>query len=257
MSEPDPWILAVRSSHDRFIALFPSLDDGAINGPSYASEWSIAEVASHLGSQAEIFGLFLDAGLAGKSAPGAEQFHPIWDRWNSRTPADQVADSVRVNEDFVTRLENLSESERAGFALSAFGGELDLSGLAALRLAEYAVHTWDVAVALDPTAAVSPDAVDLLIDTLPATGARAGKASPDVRTVVVDTTAPQRRFALTTGPAVTLAADPDPAAGPADLRLPAEALVRLVYGRLDPAHTPEDVTGAALLPQLRQVFPGF
>jgi hypothetical protein len=40
-----------------------------------------------------------------------------------------------------------------------------------------------------------------------------------------------------------------------DLVLPAEALIRLVYGRLDPEHTPP-VGGTADLDELRRVFPG-
>jgi hypothetical protein len=40
--------------------------------------------------------------------------------------------------------------------------------------------------------------------------------------------------------------------------LPAEALLRLVYGRLDPGHTPPvEVSGdAGLLDRAREVFPG-
>ncbi|MGH9020497.1 MAG: hypothetical protein ACRDV0_05700, partial [Acidimicrobiales bacterium] len=41
----------------------------------------------------------------------------------------------------------------------------------------------------------------------------------------------------------------------AELTLPAEALCRLVYGRLDPAHTPPGVEGDAL-DFLRGVFGG-
>jgi hypothetical protein len=40
-----------------------------------------------------------------------------------------------------------------------------------------------------------------------------------------------------------------------DLELPAEAFIRLVYGRLDPDHTPA-VTGPADLNELRRAFPG-
>jgi hypothetical protein len=44
----------------------------------------------------------------------------------------------------------------------------------------------------------------------------------------------------------------------ADLTLPAEAFLRLVYGRLDAAHTPSSVTGdTARLADLRKAFPGF
>jgi hypothetical protein len=38
--------------------------------------------------------------------------------------------------------------------------------------------------------------------------------------------------------------------------LPAEAFCRLVYGRLDPDHTPPFSGDAALLDALRSVFPG-
>jgi hypothetical protein len=43
-----------------------------------------------------------------------------------------------------------------------------------------------------------------------------------------------------------------------EVAMPAEALLRLAYGRLDPAHTPPAVTGSpADLNQLRNIFPGF
>jgi hypothetical protein len=41
------------------------------------------------------------------------------------------------------------------------------------------------------------------------------------------------------------------------LDLPAEAFVRLVYGRLDPDHTPDAVTATGVdLDLLRRTFPG-
>ena len=48
---------------------------------------------------------------------------------------------------------------------------------------------------------------------------------------------------------------PGASSGSPDLELPAEALIRLVYGRLDPDHTPA-VADPALLDELRGVFPG-
>lgn len=254
MPEASTWIDAVGSSHERFIRLVQPLHGTAVEQRSYDSEWSIAQVASHLGSQAEIFMLFLQAGLSGTDAPGAEQFAPIWDRWNDRTPQQQVVDSVAANERFVARLRSLSDVERAAFRLSMFGSQLDLAGMVALRLAEHAVHTWDIAVALDPTAVVSADAVELLLDRLPATAAHSGKASDSGREVVIDTVSPDRRFLLGTGPDVTLTIYTGP--DPADLQLPAEALLRLVYGRLDSEHTPSHVVGAEVLDELRPVFPG-
>jgi hypothetical protein len=74
--------------------------------------------------------------------------------------------------------------------------------------------------------------------------------------------APERSFDLRVGEGVTLEpADPpvsdDQAGGGPALRLPAEALIRLVYGRLDPAHTPPVEATEVDLDDLRQVFPGF
>jgi uncharacterized protein (TIGR03083 family) len=248
------WIGAVRSSHDRLTALLHPLDTERLTGPSYASEWSIAQVASHLGSQAEIFGLFLDAGLSGASPPGGEVFGPIWDRWNALPPDQQASESVRANEAFVGRLEGIPAADAGDFRLSMFGREVDLAGLAALRLGEHAVHTWDIAVALDPAATVADDAVELLVDTL---GPIAARATPieGVGSMQLRTTKPHRTFRLDLHPEVSLTELAGPALDPLDL--PAEAFVRLVYGRLDPGHTPAVVGDDPRLPVLRSVFPGF
>ena len=51
-----------------------------------------------------------------------------------------------------------------------------------------------------------------------------------------------------------------PAVGSAvdgEITLPAEALLRLFYGRLDPEHTPEYAAEGIDLDRLRPVFPGF
>ncbi len=254
MSDSTALIHAVRSSHDRFAGLVSPLSTTEVEQPSYASEWSIADTASHLGSQAEIFGAFLDAGLAGEPAPGGELFPPIWDRWNALAPADQVRQSVQANEAFVTRLEQLSTEERDGFSAAMFGRQLDLAGLLSMRLGEHALHTWDIAVALDDTATLAPDAVEVIVDQLPAVVARAGKAASDQAPVAVVTTDPARTFVLEGGESTSLT--PTDAAGPDPLTLPAEALVRLVYGRLDADHTPAGVDDPRLA-GLRTVFPGF
>jgi uncharacterized protein (TIGR03083 family) len=249
------WITAVRHSHDRFAALVLPLDDEQVQHPSYADDWSVAQVASHLGSQAEIFGLVLDAGLTGGETPGIEQFRPLWDKWDNRPAPLQVTESVRVNEEFVSRIENLPESERTGFKVSFFGRDVDLSDFLSMRLGEHALHTWDIAVALDLSAVVAPDAVDLLIDTLPGTVAHAGQPADQARTLAIETVDPIRRFILVTGPKVVLTHDSG--SEPADLIIPAEELVRLVYGRLDPEHSSAKLPGHEVIPELRQVFQGF
>lgn len=257
MPDNDVWIRAVRGSHERFTALVAGLTDEQILEMSYASEWSIATVASHLGSQAEIFGLLLDAGLKGEDPPGGEVFPAIWARWDALPPREQIAQSRAVNEEFVSRLEQLTPAQRESFTLPFFGSVLDLTQLAAMRLGEHSVHTWDVAVVLDGAAEVAPDAVELLIGPLGTTAARVGKPATDGgEPIAVVTSAPEGSFLITLQPEVTLVAQelPDPSAA---LQLPAEALVRLVYGRLDPEHTPAGVVRDERLDRLRAVFVGF
>jgi uncharacterized protein (TIGR03083 family) len=259
-SSPDPWISALRHSHDRLRASVEPLSPDQLEQPSYASEWSIAQVLSHLGSQAEIFGMFLDAGLTGKEPPGRGEFMPIWDRWNAKDPQAQASDALRADQATLERFESLDADQQARLHLKVFGMELGTTGLARMRVSEHAAHTWDVVVALNPAATLSPDAVALLIDTLDQLVARSGKPDGKQRKVRVSTTAPERQFILETGEAVTLTPSDDqgpPELGLSELRLPAEAFVRLTYGRMDEAHTPPAEHAGVDLDELRQLFPGF
>jgi uncharacterized protein (TIGR03083 family) len=174
-TSPDAWTAALRHSHDRLQALVEPLDRGQLEQRSYCRDWSIAQVLSHIGSQAEISGRFLDAGLGGQDTPGRDEFVPIWDIWNAKDPQAQAADALQADAATLERFESLDAGERARWRLKMFGMDLDAVGFARMRLSEHAIHTWDVAVALDPAATVAPDAVDLLIDTVAQFAARAGK----------------------------------------------------------------------------------
>jgi uncharacterized protein (TIGR03083 family) len=249
-------VTALRRCHDRVAAVAAGLDASGARGPSYDADWTMAQVFSHLGSQAEIFDLLLDAGLTGAEAPGRDAFPPIWDAWNGRSPEDQVTDSVAVNEKFVSRLEGLDDAQLDSFALDAFDRHLDAPMFLRMRLSEQAVHGWDLEVALDPSATVDPGAVELLMDGLPAFVARVGKPSAEPATVQVSTTDPARRFALVTD-GVRLEPWSERAVDGV-LELSAEELLRLAYGRLDPDHSGSARLDASelRLDDLRAVFPG-
>jgi uncharacterized protein (TIGR03083 family) len=224
---------------------------------SGASEWTIADVLSHLGSQAEIFAMFLDAGRDGTDAPGLERFQPVWDVWNAKSPTEQRDDYLTANAAFLARLDAMDEPAKASWHLTMFGSDMGLQGLLQMRLGEHALHTWDVLVALDPNAVVAPDAVDLLVDTLPALAARAGRLPDGTGSVTTDVTThvPERRFILQ--------ADADgvvltPAEGPPGdevVELPAEVFVRVVYGRAAADH-PSSARGDGL-DTIRPLFTGF
>lgn len=261
---PDPsvgnWFAAVSHSHQRLVGLVGPMSVEELTGPSYDSEWSVAQVLSHLGSGAEIFTLFVEAGLRGDEAPGMPEFQPVWDRWNAKSPEDQAADALVADRGLLDLIEGMDEDERRGWELSMFGSEQRLADVIRLRLGEHALHTWDVAVIQDPNASLAGDAVELLIDVLDQLVARTGGTSDPPIRLAVSTSGPDRRFLLTAdgeGTALLPRDDATTSAGDRVLQLPAEALIRLVYGRLDPTHTPPIGAGAGDLDALRTLFPGF
>jgi hypothetical protein len=152
----------------------------------------------------------------------------------------------------------LSGEERAArFRLGPL--DLDLADLVGLRLNEHVLHTWDVEVAADPGATLPAGATALVVDNLAFIAGWTARPTGEARVVAVRTTDPGRAFTVTLTPdrAALAAAGDDSGAGAADLTLPAEAFVRLVYGRLDPDHTPAvDAADPATLDELRRVFPG-
>jgi hypothetical protein len=148
------------------------------------------------------------------------------------------------------------------------GMQLDATGMIRLRLGEHVLHTWDLAVMQDPTATVQADAVELLIDNVPQFLApRLGKPLPEPLRVRITTTEPARDYLLTSAESISVVNWPGPQAADSGdegdgevprVDMPAEALLRLAYGRLDPAHTQATVSGdPEVLDKLRAIFPGF
>lgn len=254
------WSAAVHTSQELLAPAAADLSTEQLEGPSYASEWSIAQVLSHLGSGAEIFTLYLEAGRDGTDGPDQDAFKAIWARWDASSADEQRDGYLQTNAKFLDELDALDNSQRDAWKFRMFNGADDLVNLLRLRLGEHTLHSWDVLVALDPTATLAPDATDLLVDTLPGLAGVVGRSIDTPVRARIATSHPERHFLLhTDAESVTL--DADHAVAPAlpgpVVDLPAEALVRLVYGRLDEAHTPALRHPTPELTSLRALFPGF
>lgn len=260
--DPRVWIAALRGSHERLTALVSGLTPEQLRAQSYDADWTNAQVLSHLGSGAEIAMLMLPGALGQDEPVGREAFEPVWDTWNAKSPDDQAADALAADEKHVQALEQLTDTELAGVSLPFFGMDLDAAGMVRLRLGEHALHTWDIAVFSDPSATVAADAAGLLIDNVPAFLApRLGKAQDEPFAARIRTTGPDRDYLLTAADSVAMTDWPGDGAAPgeiSDVAMPAEALLRLSYGRMDADHTPAQVQAdPAALDRLRKIFPGF
>jgi uncharacterized protein (TIGR03083 family) len=245
---------ALRASTDRLQRLVAPLDDAQLEQPAYPSEWTIADVLSHLGSGAVIGQRRLDDALTGRTPP--DDFPPsVWEAWNAKSPRAKADDALVADRELLERMEATGEEERDALRVSMGPLEFDFTGIVALRLNEHVLHTWDVEVALDPTATLPPDATALTVDRLELIARFTGKPTGSTRTITIQTQTPARRFTVELTPD-GVSFHPEGGDGRADLELPAEAMIRLVYGRLDAAHSPPVAGDEAALAELRQVFPG-
>jgi uncharacterized protein (TIGR03083 family) len=248
----------LHASHERFATALDGLEPEQATAQSYDDDWSVAQVAAHLGSSAEIFALHLEAGRTGSPAATMEVFQPIWDEWNAKDPLAQTRDAVAADAAFLDRLDSLSPQESEDWRLDLFGEPRDLANLLRLRLSEHVLHTWDIVVAFDPGATLPEEPLGIVVGNLALVAQYTGQKRSEPLSVEVRTFAPERAFHLDLGPGgVALSPSYDDTAAAAELTLPAEAFVRLVYGRLDPGHTPRSVTATGVdLDLLRKTFPG-
>jgi uncharacterized protein (TIGR03083 family) len=249
----DATLSALRASVERLRTTVSALDDAQLVGASYCSEWTVADVLSHIGSGAVIMGRGLQDALAGTATP--EGFAPsVWDEWNAKSPRSQTDDALAADSALLEALEAVSDAKRATVTFPIGPMMLDFTTFAGMRLNEHVFHTWDVEVALKGAAGLPADVVPVVVDNLGMIARFTARPSGEARTITVRTTDPSRDVTVTIG---TDGVEYAPSgSGQPDVVLPAEALCRLVYGRLDPDHTPAFTGDGEALAALRQVFPG-
>ncbi len=252
-----PELQALRISVTGLAELVTTLDAGSLTEAAYPRDWTIADTLSHLGSGAVIMASVLEWTLEGQVIPN-DFMAGIWDEWNAKTPTAQAAEAVVADASLLAALEAVPAEQAASVKIAMGDQELEFATFLAHRLDEHVVHTWDVAVALDPAATLSAAVTPVVLDGLPPVVEHGGRPVDDEREIIVDTFDPLRSFRLELGPdAVLLEPEARPDRSLPEVHLPAEAFIRLVHGRLDPDHTPHGVGGSADVDELRRVFPGF
>lgn len=255
-------IAQLRASHDRIVRHLEAIGEAGLGEPSACSEWSVGRVAAHLGSGAEIAAMTLEAGRTGdRDGVAREAMQQVWQLYDTLDDRAATTRSISANEALLDDLESLTPSDVETLVVPFFTGPTPVPLFAAFRLAEHTVHTWDVVVVRDPTAELPAAAAHIVLDAVvaPMAGRLAGDAGPGAPAVEVHLTDVDRRLVLELEPAVSLR-EPRPGEAPdARLDLSTSAFVRLVYGRLGPARTPDSVVASdpGMLDRLRRVFPGF
>jgi uncharacterized protein (TIGR03083 family) len=230
------------------------IDPSKYESSAYPTKWSIADTMSHIGSGAVILSRgFDDVVAANEADPDFNQ--STWDEWNAKEPAAQVADALVADGALLDRLQMLDEEGRDAFAFSMGPMAFDFDGFVGLRLNEQVLHTWDIEVTLDAKATLPEQAAAVLLNNLAMFVGFSGRPSGEVIDLHINTTDPVRAFVLAFGEDSLKLTDNEHG-GHVDLEIPAEALVRLVGGRLDAKHTPRGID-VQHLDALRTAFPGY
>jgi MDMPI C-terminal domain len=173
------------------------------------------------------------------------------------TPGEQARGCLAADVVFLERLDGATDAELDAVQLTMFGMPSDAARLLTMRLAEHAVHTWDVLVMDDPAATIGPDAVEGVLGNVEGVAGWTAKPAGLILEAEVITTEPARALRLSVGDVVTLSPAGAEGRAAAEVRMPAESVIRLVYGRLDPDHTPKTVSTVGVeLDTLRVLFPG-
>lgn len=262
MTTPGEIVIELRVEHDALSSLVHGLDAEILERPSYASEWTIAQVLSHLGSGAEINLSNLHAALRGTEPIPKDAYRDLWKRWDDMGPVDQAVGFQRWHGELVAVFEEASWETLKDLEVPTAMGMLSGAAVIGMRFREATVHAWDVAAGLDRAATIRSAAAGILADQAPEMIGRLADPSAastlDLDMVSIVGRDPDRRFLLQLDPIVLRAdAHPDDDRH-AVLRLPTESFVRLIYGRVDDDDLgptiDEDPDG--LIERLRRVFRG-
>lgn len=245
---------ALRASATHLREVVAQLQTDQQVAPAYPSEWTIADTMSHIGSGAVILQEMFASALAGTNS--VEGFNnSVWDAWNAKSPAEQIDDALAADEAFIDVLDDTSDEQRAAFHVNFGPMQLDFERFVGMRLGEHVLHTWDVEVSINPGAVLAIPAASLLLDQVHFVAGRSGKPTGEVTIISVRTHEPTRDFNVVFEKSSVAVVDATHE-GPVDVELPAEAFVRLIYGRLDAEGGLDDGTQVHL-EHLRRAFPGF
>ncbi|MET8332040.1 maleylpyruvate isomerase N-terminal domain-containing protein [Streptomyces sp. NPDC005181] len=260
IADTDTWLAGLHASSARLQRYVSRLSEQDLSQQSFADNWSIGQVLSHLGSAAEISTMLVERGIAGDATgPVRHELLPVWKRWNALSAPHQREAWQEAAARHLRLLDSLSAADRASVKVPYFAGLLSIPVYAGYRLSEQSVHAWDIEVALDPAAAIPAEEVGLLWERLDLVATRfrdheaLSRLSPGQ--LLVELTDQDRTLCLNLAAELHILPC-EPADPTGSVSGPAEAVLRLIYCRNRP---PQDsvVAGAATLEDVRSLFPGF
>ncbi|MGB7103092.1 MAG: maleylpyruvate isomerase family mycothiol-dependent enzyme [Acidimicrobiales bacterium] len=190
---------ALRSSTQYLREIVESLDAEQLRASAYPTEWTIADVLSHLGSGSIIFMRQVDDALSTTPTP-SDFARSVWNEWDAKSPDDQARDLLLADRALVTRIDELSTHNRDRIKISMGPFALDFNQYLGLRINEHVLHTWDIDVVLNSNAVLPGNAVDALLGNLGMIASFAAKPMGTERTYVLQTFDPVKTYTVSLTP---------------------------------------------------------
>ncbi|HLH25931.1 MAG TPA: maleylpyruvate isomerase family mycothiol-dependent enzyme [Chloroflexota bacterium] len=225
-----------------------TLDTAGWTAPTWCPGWDVREIVAHLAEGMDRFGQQVQGALAGQPVEFSMAERDARRAQVRALPDAELIDRLERNTAaFYDRLEPLSDDDLVRPSVPMAAGITPVLQVAYLRLHEPALHRWDVRIVRDPAATVEPHAAALLSDYVLAGAPRLAKADAlgdGVGHALAETSGAG-------GGPVTLrwhggqmeVARGAPATADVTLRLPIEALIRLIWGRLPLAALTDGTVG--------------
>ena len=247
----DRTIARIRALQVDLVSRASSASDDELGRTSGATEWSVAQVLSHFGSQAEIALVALPALLTGGEAPSQDFNESVWARWNSLGDRAKAENFIEHSSALLAAVEAVPDRETRTVTLPFLPYPLPWVGAMGMRLNEYALHHWDVVQGLDGHAHIDEESAALLAQHLGETLSFMLRFTAKADLLAEPAVVEVADLHIVIGDGVSI----DPSATPtAVLDAPLEAGIRLLSGRL---REEVPVKGNVTLDDLRKVFPGY
>ena len=155
----------LQASVSHLASVVGGLPPAQLTAPAYPTNWTVADVLSHLGSGAVISRRRFEDGTAREETP-SDFAKSVWAEWDAKSAEAKAADFLVADAAFIDLLWSSTDDDRARVRSALGPMTLDFAGFVGMRLNEHALHSWDVEVAFEPGAALAPASTEVVVDNL-------------------------------------------------------------------------------------------
>jgi uncharacterized protein (TIGR03083 family) len=232
---------AVRATVRDLCAELRALDEPDWEAPSACTEWTVRDVTAHMAESNDRFFQVVRAAVADEPPPAMSTEERAARREAVKArPTPKIIDQLEQRMSAIFDLLERAPAATLARTVTVPAGQLTLDQVAATRLSESTLHTWDIRSARDRAATLPSESAALMLPSVLAQAprlARRERLQGLTATYLLETTGPGGGpVTLEVRDGAARVSRGAPKQADATIRLPVEACIRLIWGRLDLEH---------------------